>query len=666
MYQFKNRSFHEIFPYEAYRSQQKKIIKHITYSLQNHDSCVVVARNGAGKTILVLTSILSIESSGVYILTRTHRQMAHFVEELDVIRENKDVDIEYIELLSRSSYCINPEVRKLEREHIDLGCYRASKHSSNDLSHSYCSYRGISGIKKIDIISPSSFNIKHGDMNSIRKYALDRKVCPYYLARGLSQKFPIVIGTYMYIDKDVRRALDIKLDGKIIIFDECHNIPGFLEEKQKRTIDIPTIRKMKKKRGLTRRLIRFLNRAKEFIENIQEDMGRSNQMKISYSDFGSYMEDCQLSRPFILSVVKSLKSLAQDPRKYNIVFTISQMVSFFELYYQIDNIAFLGYINKIKENRKIVVKVGIQSLDIAPAIHELIEEGAKLVFMSGTLETEMFNFRLKLNEIENDTYEYLFDERRIQLYLIDKGVNNIPLTTSYYARNPETFEEYGKTVQALIPTIPEGLLFFFPSYGYKDQIVESWEDIGLIKYEYTEEGKTPFLNLEDRKIRLFIDDTQSQGEKIEQFKEYVENNDAALLAVYRSRASEGEDYKNIKGIFIIGIPLANIKDAGVTLKMNYYNSLRVGYGQSWYNSNAMDAVNQACGRGIRKEKDYCSIFLMDNRFKKGIYFNHLSRWIKAGLVQNPPIKHHDPENITPVLHRFYLKNAKINQLRGYQ
>jgi Rad3-related DNA helicase len=328
------------------------------------------------------------------------------------------------------------------------------------------------------------------------------------------------------------------------------------------------------------------------------------------------------------------------------------------MFYQIDENAFIGYVNTLKERGKMITKVGVQSLDIAPAVHELVAAGAKLIFMSGTLNTEMFNFRLKLDAIECNTYEYSFEERRIQLYILGKGSNNEKLTTSFHSRNNDVQGEYGKTIYDLITHIPEGKLIFFPSYDYKQASIEHWLEIDLLK----EENGHYYFEMEDgRKIQLFNDMIGSEA--IENFKDYVKENEAVLCSVYRSRASEGEDYTNIKGVFVLGIPFANIKDAGITLKMEYYNKLKTGYGSAWYNSDAIDAVNQACGRGMRKERDYCSIFLMDNRYAQGTYFNCISHWIREGLVKNPPIKDHVPENIVRSLQSFYTKNKKINQLR---
>jgi Rad3-related DNA helicase len=661
---FEDRSYHEIFPYDTYRDKQEEIIENIKDSIKNKDGCIIVARNGIGKTVLALTAVMSIKSNGILILSRTHRQMSHFVEEINNIRNTRNFDVSYIELLSRSSYCINLAVNKLDKDLIDIGCYKNCKRYEES---EICKYTIFGDDVAIDITRDTSgSDINYGDMKTIREYGIRNKICPYYLSRAYAQKHPLIVGTYMYIDKDIRTALGISIDGKIIIFDEAHNILSFLEEKQKRVIDLPLVKELSQSRSITKGIRVFLNRVIRFINKIQNDSGNTEHRKLSYKEFENYLTEYNITRELLISISIQLQDLTRNLSNYDLVYNISRVVSFFELFYQIDDIAFIGYVNTLKENGKKVTKLGVQSLDIAPIIRELVESGAKLIFMSGTLNIDMFEFRLKLNELQFNSYEYLIENRRIQTYIVSKSENNLKLTSSYYARNGEVFEEYGETIQHLMENVPEGNIVFFPSYDYKKNALESWKLADIV----VEENDHYYFKLgvvnengEEIKIRLFDDITDPNEDVIEEFKEYVKTNRAVLCSVYRSRGSEGEDYTNIKGIYIIGIPFANIKDAGVILKKKYYNTLRRGYGDAWYNSDAIDAVNQACGRGIRKERDYCALFLMDNRYAVGTYFNYMSGWIREGLVKDISLRNHIPSKIAPILRRFYAVNKKINRMR---
>lgn len=48
--------------------------------------------------------------------------------------------------------------------------------------------------------------------------------------------------------------------------------------------------------------------------------------------------------------------------------------------------------------------------------------------------------------------------------------------------------------------------------------------------------------------------------------------------------------------------------------------------QSWYNSNALLAVNQAIGRVVRHQKDYGLIFLLGKKLSQ--FTNKLPQWLQ--------------------------------------
>lgn len=654
------RHYYEIFPYDTFRDKQRQIIIDIIESMENGDTCTIIARNGIGKTIMALSAALSIKSEGVIILGRTHRQMRHFTEELNTIRKKRGYDVDYVELLGRSSYCINPSVKNLSRDLVDIACHR---HRGKER----CFYKNMGGYtEKIDIVSGSECNIKHADAVSLKLYGIRNKVCPYYLSRSLATRYNVVIGTYMYMDRAVRWAIGLpSVRNKIIIVDEAHNLPSLLEEKQKMVIDNKKIKELKTSMPVINSgiLKTFLSRTDNFINSISSHLESEKYKKISYEMFMDEMNRANITISLLNDVKDSLAFIPKLPEYYDTIYAIGQILSFFRTFYEIDRYAFLGYVNRERQDGKNITKVGIQSLDISHVILDLINDGAKIIFMSGTLNYDMFRFRLGLDKVRSSVFEYTFGKRDVNVFIVPRGDNGVDLSTQYHLRNDDVFREYAEAFKKLVDYIPNGILFFFPSYQYKKDMIDYLHAWGYINEMKDKNGdKMPYLITESgKRIRIFDDDAsdpQENNGNIGRFREYVEsgNKRAALFSVFRSRASEGEDYKNIRGIFIVGIPFANIDDAGIKLKMNYYDRLKKGYGQSWYYSDAIDAVNQACGRGIRRKGDFCAIFLMDIRYTKGMFFNRLSKWIRDGVVNIGSIKGQLPSAITDKLQKFYRKH----------
>ena len=52
-------------------------------------------------------------------------------------------------------------------------------------------------------------------------------------------------------------------------------------------------------------------------------------------------------------------------------------------------------------------------------------------------------------------------------------------------------------------------------------------------------------------------------------------------------------------------------------------------GKSWYQQQAIRAVNQAIGRVLRHKNDYGAILLCDERFAYSSNRSHLSSWIRS-------------------------------------
>jgi len=660
-------SYHFIFPYDVYQENQEQIIQNIRDTLLEKKACIIVARNGTGKTILVLSACMSIKNNGIIILTRTHRQMIHFVKEIDLIRGKKNIDKSYIELQSRNEYCINPSVKNLEKNIIDMKCFQNLIKNGN-----YCLYNGISDTKKIKILtSTKNLNlekIKYGNITNIKNYGIQNDICPYYISRLLVMDSAIILGTYMYLDKDIRRALNLNVKNKIIVIDEAHNLLNFLEEKQKKTIQLNTINFLINicKNQNYNKIFPFLERCKQFILQIYTSYKEKNDIKISYNVFYEYSKKYKITESLLSEIGMHLKELTANIKNFDFIYKISQILSFFELFNQVTEDTFLGYINIFqneKEKNKIHdIQIGIQSIDIAPLIHEIINEGAKIVFISGTLNSSMFNFRLQLEHISHNVYEYPTNKQRIQTYIIGIGKKSQKLTTNYYSRNDTIYEEYGTLIQRLLQSIPEGTLIFFPSYEYKKKCLEYWNKINLI----TIKQNMMYFNLTNTTcIPLYDDISDENIDAIEEFKENVKKEKSILTSVFRSKGSEGENYTNIKGIFIIGIPFANVSDSSIKLKINYYNKLKTNYGNIWYTTDAIDAVNQACGRGIRKNHDYCALFLLDFRYTQSTYFNYLSEWIRNGTILFPNTQTIDTiiTLIEKNLNIFYMKNKKINILK---
>ena len=112
---------------------------------------------------------------------------------------------------------------------------------------------------------------------------------------------------------------------------------------------------------------------------------------------------------------------------------------------------------------------------------------------------------------------------------------------------------------------------------------------------------------------------------------------AIMLAVFRGGLSEGANLADAscRGVVIAGLPLPPPMGAKVKLKREFLNELHGQSGpvsgDSWYNRQAIWAVNQALGRAIRHTNDYGAVILCESRFCVSQWSGELSAWARPAL-----------------------------------
>lgn len=224
--------------------------------------------------------------------------------------------------------------------------------------------------------------------------------------------------------------------------------------------------------------------------------------------------------------------------------------------------------------------------------------------------------------------------------------------------------------QALLNTcsvVPDGVVVFFPSYGYLDEVVGVWQSADGAE-------KSVWERLQAKKAVFREQKGGSSDEVLEKYTGAIlgEPAEAArpggvrgalLLSVVGGKMSEGINFSDRLGrcVVIVGLPYPNINSPEWKARIEYIESATIArlmsptsgdssvtkeqatsqakqVARDFYENACMRAVNQSIGRAIRHQGDYAAIVLVDRRFGTERIRGKLPGWIRGGMVRGSESK----------------------------
>lgn len=218
----------------------------------------------------------------------------------------------------------------------------------------------------------------------------------------------------------------------------------------------------------------------------------------------------------------------------------------------------------------------------------------------------------------------------------------------------EMVSQLGLSILNMCSVVPDGVVVFFPSYGYLDKVVEVWKKKGKADAQSTWE------RLKTKKEIFQEIKGASSDEVLQKYSEAIlgvtnaagSKGGALLLSVVGGKMSEGINFSDRLGrlVVVVGLPYPNIASPDWKAKMEYIESStrsrlveRGGISaaeattrakqtaRDFYENSCMRAVNQSIGRAIRHRGDYAAIVLLDTRYNSARIRNKLPGWIQGGL-----------------------------------
>ncbi|KAG0437526.1 General transcription and DNA repair factor IIH helicase subunit XPD [Dictyocoela muelleri] len=210
-------------------------------------------------------------------------------------------------------------------------------------------------------------------------------------------------------------------------------------------------------------------------------------------------------------------------------------------------------------------------------------------------------------------------------YIMTQKTENVSkesaMTTVFSLRSePAVVRNYGVLLQELCKIVPDGIVVFFPSYIYMEEIVSLWSTNKMI---YT------FKKL------VFIEspDFKETSQALINYKKAIDSGRGGiLLCVARGKISEGVDFKDQYGrcVVVIGVPFQYTESVRLKKRLEFLREYGIREAD-FLNFDAMRHAAQCLGRVLRSKRDYGLMIMADSRFIRKDKKLKLPKWILERL-----------------------------------
>ncbi|OTB02403.1 hypothetical protein M426DRAFT_197331 [Hypoxylon sp. CI-4A] len=647
----------------------------------------------------------------IYYTSRTHSQLTQFIAELrrpnfpsslpDSAQEKSSntepEGIKHLPLSSRQRLCINPSVSRLgSLPAINDRCTELQQAKSKDK----CQF----------VPNADNLNLTHQfrdnalatlpDIEDLFELGKKLHVCPYYASRTAVPGAEIITLPYpLLLQKNARDALGIKLEGNVVIIDEAHNIMDAVANVYAAEItlsDLKRARQMlgvyvkrfgKKLKGENRVMVaqvaRVVDGLRDWLEttlSVKSDQGivdpnilmRSKGIdQINMYKLIQYIQDSKLAYKIEGYVAQAEAQGANDDApKFSSTPVLHTLLSFLV---SLNNLSSEGRIfyHKVPPND---IKLSYLLLSPTHAFSSIASSARAVILAGGTMSPfEDYTAHLFPNLAEGKittlSCGHVIPSSNLCVWTLASagpkaGAKSTEFEFSFQKRSDKMMiRELGLAILNTCTAVPDGVVVFFPSYGYLDEVVSVWGEAS------PGQPKSVWERLQGKKAVFRETKGGSSDEVLEQYTEAIldsegksngkpdtpsSRNGALLLSVVGGKMSEGINFSDRLGrcVVVVGLPYPNINSPDWKARIEYIESTTLERlttsnpsaprsealatskqaARDFYENACMRAVNQSIGRAIRHRNDYAAIVLVDRRFATDRIRGKLPGWIRGGLV----------------------------------
>ncbi|XP_062509848.1 ATP-dependent DNA helicase DDX11-like [Corticium candelabrum] len=616
-----------------------------------------------------------IKLTQIYYCSRTHSQLAQFVQE--VKRTSFKDHFRITTLASRQNLCINPSVRRLKFVTLmNDRCIELQQKTMSEPSNKDESKRRKKTGKCPFYRSDMMQDFKYSSLTAVRdieelsNLGEETDTCPYYGTRySVPYAHLIVLPYQMLLHHSTRKTLGISLAGSVVIIDEAHNLLDTISavysakihgnqlvscrDQLKRYFERYQTRLNAKNLMYVKQLLRVLSSLTRCLKPEQmstiDSFEKGNVTAHTQSTITTVYDFIVRSKIDNINIYKLLKYCERSrigQKLHGFIHSrLQQELSPDEILSSFPLVKnFLESLTSSDHDGRIIVTKSIalaasslKFLLLNPSTHfsDLVRECRAIVLAGGTMQpSSEFTRQLFLpagvqaDHILEFTCGHVIPPDNLLAVGFSTGPTDVKLDFRMETRGSHSLlNELGNVLIELSRHVPAGVVVFFPSYDYERQVCDHFERTGIMESLNAE--KSVFR---EPKIASHVDQLLCN------YSHHIRHSShgAILLAVVNGKMSEGINFADDLGraVVMVGLPYPNRKSAELSEKMSYLdkNVARCdgrSPGDEHYENLCMKAVNQCIGRAIRHKDDYAVIVLLDHRYKRQNVCGKLPRWIAS-------------------------------------
>ncbi|KAH8199770.1 hypothetical protein TruAng_006051 [Truncatella angustata] len=626
----------------------------------------------------------------IYYTSRTHSQLTQFINELrrpkfppsvpeDLLsgeNQSEGETIKHIPLSSRQRLCINPSVSRLgSLAAINDRCKDLQQSKSDSKCHFVPNANNISQTHQFRDSALASLP----DIEDLFDLGKKLAVCPYYASRTALPEAEIITLPYpLLLQQTAREALGIDLKGSVVIVDEAHNIMDAVANVYASEISLSDLKRGRQMLGGSVPVSGTKRREKLTPESLQNDHGIVDpnallQTKaidqINLYKLIQYIQESKLAYKIEGYAAHVEEQTAQTAGVVSSTPVLHDLVSFLV---SLTNLGSEGriFFQKDMSSPRPDIKLSYLLLSPTHAFSSVASSARAVILAGGTMSpfedyTAHLFPDLPLDKITTLSCGHVIPASNLCVWtLAAPRPGPLDFEFSFQKRSDKTMvRELGIAILNMCSVVPDGMVVFFPSYGYLDEVVATWSEMssttGSVKQE------SIWARLQAKKALFRESKGGSSDEVLAKYSEAIlgdpskpnsngNGTGALLLSVIGGKMSEGINFSDRLGrcVIIVGLPYPNINSPDWKARIEYIESTTINRllagdparnkteaaatakqtSRDFYESACMRAVNQSIGRAIRHKGDYAAIVLVDRRFGTERIRRKLPGWIQGGMV----------------------------------